>query len=1059
MAIFREDLENEEEDLSLRGASTVEAVVNELTKSYGFGRNPDGSWGWSIDRIGQAFKDHPIATSLDYLTLAVPIGKFASSLRAVEAGANVVGRAYRAGAFAGKAARGEGGLITRGLNKLIDPERAYAAEVYRASPSRLEITPQTPILGRLTGGRTIGLTNPITNRIDSRYTELLGIDKYGYESFEGRAVQRALDTDRIREEATWLRTASDVQGLYGKADLSPARLHRIEVLQRGRIAPESTLVRGALGDNRYAMEAYRHDYNFRMSLHYAGFESGAWSKEAFEKGLEGYGPNMSVEWEKMKDIAQQSGINLRDLNLADTAGSRAASRARVAGRTAVGEKARALEAERTGESISELAPPDIRTGGPRTPVEGGAARLIPRKMNDKEFADFSAKELREVEGMDAETIGGQVMNPNASVHVLGQAGQMVARIRYAQQLAGSVVAADGTMLQALASRIVQGNSPRLALMHGITSEKIGGIRQILERAGRVGREASEDTLGRALGWVKMDEIEGLAKLPPALKGRWLDPAVAPDVVASLQMMEKPGQFGKLYNAAVGLFQASKTAYNFPAGHIRNTIGNWIFGSFVHGGFDPAFSDGRKAWTALDENYQWWRSAIGPGAAFDPDVRDNLVKAGLALKDGGKQATAIDWMGSSSFAQMLQKGAGKLESWYRGIDEIANLDAWIKSTRKFEKSGMSIEEARKSATLAVRKFMPNYTVHSDLVNFARRGLPGLGAVTAIPFAGFSGESARVWSNVLKEKPHMAYLWNHFFESASQTFGGMAGYTPEQIEEAKAALPEYQQGKKSLVLPFKVGGEPAIVDMSYVIPLANLEGGGSAEKSFFREAIDVSTNPLLNIGIAAIAGKDSFSGRDIEPRFTERQLGIPVPEGARHLVGLAEHMAAMFLPPWAPVGYAGTNLLEAVRGQNSPSTGEPLEDGVFRTIMSNLASVRLMQPNVEGQVLNVRREQGRANQAQAHAWDRWEFARANGDEEGMAAEQQRIIGARVEAGYSEGAASKYFQESAEKRGPLSNLSKKQLLEIQRRAERIGPLSDPDEGIRKELGARLRTIGRGQ
>lgn len=227
MPVRPEDLDAIHEDFrswSSSEPSWAESVANELTKSYGFGRNPDGTWDWSIERIQKSFEEEPLWTALDYATLVMPVAKWATSIRAVKAGSLVgagrLGRAGRAlggvlggdkmirralqgGEFAGEAARGEGGFLVRQMNRLVAPETARAAEVYRAGPGRLRASFR---------GKTFGLTNPLTSETGSTWNAW--VNKYDGEVWERQAVTKAIDRERALEESGAFRQAADIQTEY-----------------------------------------------------------------------------------------------------------------------------------------------------------------------------------------------------------------------------------------------------------------------------------------------------------------------------------------------------------------------------------------------------------------------------------------------------------------------------------------------------------------------------------------------------------------------------------------------------------------------------------------------------------------------------------------------------------------------------------------------------------------------------------------------------------------------------------------------------------------------------
>ena len=66
-------------------------IANELVKSYGLRRDAaTGEWSLTLDNIGQAFKEDPFWTTVDYLTLAVPAAKWGGALARAAKGAKMI---------------------------------------------------------------------------------------------------------------------------------------------------------------------------------------------------------------------------------------------------------------------------------------------------------------------------------------------------------------------------------------------------------------------------------------------------------------------------------------------------------------------------------------------------------------------------------------------------------------------------------------------------------------------------------------------------------------------------------------------------------------------------------------------------------------------------------------------------------------------------------------------------------------------------------------------------------------------------------------------------------
>ena len=97
-------------------ASVVgQEVLSELVKSYGFDYNEKQGWSWSTGNVAKAFQNHPILTSLDYLSLALPVAKWGEAASLVAKGAEAAGAAEKVPAIAKLATAGAiGGKATVG---------------------------------------------------------------------------------------------------------------------------------------------------------------------------------------------------------------------------------------------------------------------------------------------------------------------------------------------------------------------------------------------------------------------------------------------------------------------------------------------------------------------------------------------------------------------------------------------------------------------------------------------------------------------------------------------------------------------------------------------------------------------------------------------------------------------------------------------------------------------------------------------------------------------------------------------------------------------------------
>jgi hypothetical protein len=360
------------------------------------------------------------------------------------------------------------------------------------------------------------------------------------------------------------------------------------------------------------------------------------------------------------------------------------------------------------------------------------------------------------------------------------------------------------------------------------------------------------------------------------------------------------------------------------------------------------------------------------------------------------------------------------------------------------------EARGRAAAEVVKYQPVFHQNSPFTNMVRN---------AIPFSSFTTEALRVWKNAMVEKPHWAFFYNHMAEAMSQMLGAVAGFDTADLEAAKSALPEYAQNKKMVVLPFRVDGKPTFLDLSYMLPMGNLNESAAVEASFFdRVHMDpFSANPFLSFGYALKTGKDPFSGQPIEPRFMEQQLGLDVPTKGmgRKALGMAEHTMKMALPPLLPPGYAGMNLYELARGQKHPVSGAQLEDGVLRTVAANALGLRTYEADVSAQLLNVRREKRRLQDEVSVQWRRWQFGHANGKVGMMDESLEEIRQLRIRLGDDDKAVNKYLLQGVKRReaGKWRGVSTRHIEEVMERSKGIMTKGPEDLKMMSELSARYK------
>jgi hypothetical protein len=655
---------------------------------------------------------------------------------------------------------------------------------------------------------------------------------------------------------------------------------------------------------------------------------------------------------------------------------------------------------------------------------------------------------------------------------MAQAAQAVQRHKYATSLLDSAVVKRGDqIIDHLLSPGGVLENPRLAKLWDITPEKAAslreGIKATMANAGPNGKLVNEDVakLMSEVGWVRMNDVAPGLKLPAKYADMYVDKKVADDLAGVFQMTQGPDNLmTRIYEDGMAFFRASKTAYN-PSTWVRNGVGAVIFHSFAVGGkgmMDPqGIGRGIRMFGEGLDNPLFRKAAQAgvTGGTYDNELRAAWREA---FNTEGR-VTALDFLGNGRIRDKIKKLGGDAEAGYKWIDEVTRLDAWARNYEKFRKvnagklaEDVLDERAIEFATLEVARYIPSFQMHSPFTNAIKKH---------IPFASFSHEAIRVWKNVMVNKPHIGFFWQHFADTAGEAFGAMAGYTPEEVDEAKANLSPYQKGKKMMMWPFQVDGKPMFLDMSYWIPMANIVEASREETDFFGQAaglagLNPTSNPFWNIITAATTGQDPFRRLPVEPKITERQFGIPIEgERARFSVGLAEHVAATFVPPWVPPGYAGINMMEWARGQKHHLTGDDLEQGFWRTVGSNLMGAKLHEADFNAAMLDVGRTERRLNERSSEWRLRWKFAKANDDTEAMAMAEENLRSIQIQRGKDPRDADTYVDRFIENNipGEFRTMPRAQLQQALDRSGKLSLDSPKDRKMMNAAAAALRRKGR--
>jgi hypothetical protein len=1064
--------------------------VSEMTKSYGL-RYENRQWSWSVENAAKSFKEEPVWTTIDWALTALPVAKWGSAMARVSKGTGAAGRAYKAGAVAGEfgSATTRGGRFTDTVGRAFGASEGFgrAYELERAHG-----VAQTPV-GRF-------FSSYAARRSDDPEWERLVNAAGGRDPNEMRAWGAMLERDRRAEAAAY---AIEGENLAARWKEAGVHTRTPDATRAGEIAHRSLSLGHSQADARVAAivgkdvdDVYQASSSFRRKVHDGWNEAGFTSDEVWEAGNDGYMPRVHREWERVKaefpetfgptvNAAEQSGArrgmhrkwSASDIDRMESEGVLHRILDPGVGMVEIGRAGMALAGHNYVKRLANSAA--VRSADE---VLGEVSHLFNSDPTDL----MSAAKRAQYTDKQAEAFRGWE------------------RMYRSQQRAIVGGTNDPKILN------YENVDPKF-----VTTADQAEAFKTLDDLSLLPDEVKASML-RRLGWKPLEEVltagkdmpGHLSKIADDFRGKWVDPAAIEDFAGVKKVVGVFEGLPAWMQKTVGTFKYTHTVLN-PATQVRNKVGSWIMHHLSVGGlgiFDPNNPFMRRGAQALhygakgegDEiAKQDWADVLRTGfvnSGQSAEVTREWQRAiGTQIQAGNGVGEEmfyrfLDWMPGMSregkTAEAVGGFMGKMTRMYQYTDDLAKADAFLTLRDRHLKAlnaeradllskqtavaipgqgGSRVppllkmtpeqirEEAIGRAMVEVAKFQPMFSQVSPFTNAIR---------DAVPFSGFTTEAVRVWKNAIVDRPVLTFMYNNLIEAASHVTGAMAGFDEKQLADAEASLPWYMQGKKALTMPFRVDGKPVFVDFSYMIPMANLPESFSAESSFF-DWIQIDpwkSNPLLGIGTAIATGRDSFTDRPIEPTFTDRFIGTVDPALAggqvRKIVGLAEYTARQLLPPLAPPGFAGVNMLELLTGKKNGFTGQELEQGVARTVASNFLGLRSYQGGVNSQLQNAKREDAKLDERMSVWWGKWKDAAANGDAAGMHKAISEVSALRKLRGDDEAAVGKYIAQGIKEREPgkFRGLSTRELQTTLDRANRLGGLSDEDKAIRAELMARL-------
>lgn len=1067
------------------GSSLAYEITNEFVRSYGFKGDPEtGEWGWSTENIKEAWRDHPYITAIDYLTWAVPVAKWGVVSARVLRGSSAVGRAYQAGEMGEKGVRAFRKAAT--MEASLPPKSKLASTLY--SPVNMHPDAEAVLRRHALDPRdkrALGFFADREKRVLTEFVRRQHEDitrmARGVDEETGKGVTRLLEMAPGDDPAAW-------KNAYDAIDRKGHELYQAQFKFRNWLH-ESSFHYGLIRE-----ETYRKNLERYVPRGYDEFEK--ITREVREKvwGSHRIGWKEGTKHFLARTADEHPDLT-RILDPAYTTDAMArASMVVVQQAYAIGlarngllkshdDLVKLVNSGTMTREAAEMWPRmfDLFPGKPPGAKATAALRTLEaRSRTLKRREDAHLRMWKTTE----DVLGGQTEK------VLGMRMREVSKYRAARGRLGSIAARGrGFQDEAATLGIPEG---RLVDAHRrqLSAAKVAAARSS-QRAKDLGEEVHRLAIGEQSSWKRMrkhlakerdkilrerDKLDAalsrerayvdkpmfLKRLPHGETAQRLglvdeagnaldlaemrvDPAIVDGLKGALKTAED-NPIIAFYKGALRAFKITRTAYN-PATHSRNFLGNFLFHMMATGmrNGPPVPVAGIRAYVRRSK---YWDDALKTGViggGVDKLTYDTWTKIHVP-KAGENVASWIERIASGEgfAAALAKKGKGAdsfVRRFYMAGDEVWKLDAFIKQHRfalkKLKKEiadpKLRRERATEMATLEVMRFFPNYLQSSPLNEMMQN---------VIPFFGFTSESVRVWKNAMIYKPHVAFFLQRYAEIGSHMLANAGGIQPEELESARQSLPWYTEGRKMMLWPFRGQDDSkiAFLDLSYITPGFELGSEAEQAESMFwgipapMQLFQPGANPFIGIFAAGITGKDPFHGRPVEPRFTERQLGVAVTKPSeRWAIGMVEYTARAIVPPLVPPNYIGMNLIDLAKGTKSGVTNEAYQQSVGRTIAANLFGLRTYEPTVGAQIGNIRREQRLTAEESSAAWNRWELAMANGDFARAAKEQQRITDLR---------GPKFFADNWERHvpGTYRNLGEKDLLEVIRRARTYQ--ADPEE-----------------
>lgn len=406
-----------------------------------------------------------------------------------------------------------------------------------------------------------------------------------------------------------------------------------------------------------------------------------------------------------------------------------------------------------------------------------------------------------------------------------------------------------------------------------------------------------------------------------VRGQYVEQAVASDIIST---HETTSGLQKLFNAPLSIFKYFKAVMN-PASQFRNMTSNAIFAD-IEAGIAPYRMD--KWGNGLNDllsKGKWYKQARNDGV-FGGEF--TVSEIGDMLLPKIKSESSVMHVAANTVIDMANKPPSWFTRWHQGSEAWARLTVYRHAV---ESLGMEGPAAAKFA----RRTIPDYQdvprwlkvvrtspFGAPFISFSYKALPR--SLEAAVSFGDPKKMMRFWKYPLA----MAALNEYSAQTLGllgkdeerDVFGTLrrtvlrtlsAGtYSPDSYDTFRKYLPNHV-GKMQITIPWRDQYDrPHYLDGTFFLPWgdAGEMGKGDFAKSigadWFPRQLEPS-NPWFQLGVAAMTGKDSFTGRDIVPAGSV---------GMEHLMAQAQFLMRAWGPSLLnPAGYSAEALSKSFSGR--------------------------------------------------------------------------------------------------------------------------------------------------